>query len=188
MANQPSRVTQTGGLSSSYVNRLRSQEGQWIRNGNGRWTFQESQVRFALIGTTRQKIGMSAERAKAYRAGNCGEHAAVAFEYLAENASLCGHISYVKCKPTGDHAFVVLNREAVAGDNTVTVGDNGVVCDPWGGYVCTGAELNAEAGAYLRTSPGTSGADVQRVQHYIKHYGIALVHEMYSMMIDLRTL
>lgn len=188
MANQPTRVAETGGLSRTYVNRVRSTEGRWVRGAGNRWTFQESGVRNPLVGTTRQRIAQIAERAMAYRAGNCGEHAAVAFEYLAEKACLCGYISYASCIAPGDHAFIVIDRQAVAGDNTITVGPNAAICDPWGGYACTGAELVAEAGVNLSTWPGTTGADVQRVQHYIMHYGIRLVHETMSALLDLRML
>lgn len=161
--NQPQRVDETDGLSATYVNRLRRQPGAWQRTRAGGWEFEEPQVRAPLSGrTTVERYKMAAARARAYRAGNCGEHAAVAFEYLIEHAPAeCGLIAYAKCKRPGDHCFVWVD---------VASGPDAVICDAWGGFVCTVGQLNAQVGGSHHVARGTDPEDVARVQRYIIHY------------------
>lgn len=74
---------------------------------------------------------MIATTAKVEGAGNCGEQATLAFEYLKKIG--ISPIELWAVDPIrGDHAFVVIGRPATASDRWVdnTWGD-AVFCDPW---------------------------------------------------------
>ena len=65
---------------------------------------------------------LTAAKADLAQGGNCGEHAAIAFDYLRTNTS---HIVNKSAKEGLDHAFVVIGDAEKDGDDEL------VVCDPW---------------------------------------------------------
>jgi hypothetical protein len=151
--NNPQRVRETGGLSREYVIRQRHEPGEWQSEGDGHWTLSAPGARLLSGPDRRENVREWAKRGEDTRAGNCGVHAAVAFEYLAEKSSLCGMISYAMLNNPGDHCFVVLNRDtANAGTVPAQWGGEAVICDPWGGFVCTQPQLIGETGASLEAT------------------------------------
>jgi hypothetical protein len=76
------------------------------------------------LGSDLYREGIGAGVAAYYRAGNCGEHATVAFCYLA-------HLGYpgitiTRCSSKlEDHAFVLIEGKGAGGKPF------GVICDPW---------------------------------------------------------
>ena len=72
-----------------------------------------------------------AQSAREFQIGNCGEHAALAFEYLREKG--VRPLDFVTFRD-GDHAFVVINRKAGTdlADLSAWLPD-AVLCDPWRG-------------------------------------------------------
>lgn len=73
--------------------------------------------------------------AKRRRCGNCGEYAAVAFDYLM--LTNCPHvIEYASYVSPGDHAFVIVGRPV---NTTARIpgswGSRAVVADAWAGNV-----------------------------------------------------
>lgn len=76
-------------------------------------------------------IRAMAQSAREFRIGNCGEHAALAFEYLREKG--VRPLDYVVFR-NGDHAFVVLNRKAGTDMADLSAWlPEAVLCDPWRG-------------------------------------------------------
>lgn len=65
---------------------------------------------------------LTAAKADLAGGGNCGEHAAIAFDYLRTNSSEMVHMS---SKEGLDHAFVVVGNPDSDSDSDL------VVCDPW---------------------------------------------------------
>lgn len=76
-------------------------------------------------------IRAMAQSAREMHVGNCGEHAALAFEYLrGKGVRPLDFVTY----RDGDHAFVVLNRAADASiDDLSAWAPEAVLCDPWRG-------------------------------------------------------
>jgi hypothetical protein len=73
--------------------------------------------------------------AKAAHCGNCGEYAAVAFDYLM--LTNCPYdIEYACYAKPGDHAFVIVGRPfGTSPSDPSTWGPDVVVCDAWDGSV-----------------------------------------------------
>ncbi|HCH65547.1 MAG: hypothetical protein CL927_07630 [Deltaproteobacteria bacterium] len=65
---------------------------------------------------------LTAAKADLAQGGNCGEHAAIAFDYLRTNT---GETVHVSAKEGLDHAFVVVGETETDSDSDL------VVCDPW---------------------------------------------------------
>ncbi|WP_106092151.1 hypothetical protein [Enhygromyxa salina] len=89
----------------------------------------------------RAHVQTLARRATAARTGNCQEHAAVAYGWLYEHARFVSSWTYISVP---DHAFVVLNRndtESMGKTKAFHWGAEAVLCDPWGGFVCTQPQL-----------------------------------------------
>ncbi len=116
----------------------------------------------------RAHVQTLARRATAARAGNCQEHAAVAYGWLYEHARFISGWTYISVP---DHAFVVLNRaDSVSMEKTKAFhwGPDSVLCDPWGGFVCTHAQLMRAEGQtefFLeghRDEDDMSFADIQK--------------------------
>lgn len=86
------------------------------------------------VGTVRG-IRQVAADAKAARCGNCGEYAAVAFDFLMLGG--CPHaVEYAEYVSPGDHAFVIVGRPSDTDPaNPSTWGRDAVVCDAWAGEV-----------------------------------------------------
>ena len=80
-------------------------------------------------------IRRTAALAKRSRCGNCGEYAAVAFDFLMLTG--CQHaLEYAGYKAPGDHAFVIVGRPAgTDAANPRSWGSDVVVCDAWAGKV-----------------------------------------------------
>jgi len=92
-------------------------------------------VRPNLDYNTIMNIRRQAGAAKARHCGNCGEYAAVAFDYLM--LAGCPYpLEYANYAPPGDHAFVIVGRplNSIAG-NLSTWGREAVICDAWAGKV-----------------------------------------------------
>lgn len=72
--------------------------------------------------------------------GNCGEHAASAYQYLKRNK--VSPIDYMIYRSPGDHAFVVIGRD-LSGDaaDYKTWGASAVVCDAWDHKVIPATEI-----------------------------------------------
>ncbi len=86
-----------------------------------------------------QQIIMNIRRmaggAKRAACGNCGEYAAVAFDYLM--LTHCPFsIEYAGYTRPGDHAFVIINRPSDSiPNNPATWSADTLVCDAWAGIV-----------------------------------------------------
>ena len=65
---------------------------------------------------------LTAAKADLAQGGNCGEHAAIAFDYIRTNSGSMVHMS---SKEGLDHAFVVVGNPDKDGDDEL------VICDPW---------------------------------------------------------
>jgi hypothetical protein len=96
-------------------------------------------MRAAVIRTyshdTIMNLRRRAAAAKSRRCGNCGEYAAVAFDYLM--LTNCPYsVEYSFYSSPGDHAFVIVGRPVgtVPADPS-TWGREAVVCDAWSGRV-----------------------------------------------------
>jgi hypothetical protein len=81
------------------------------------------------------RLRRAASVAKSRACGNCGEYAAVAFDYLMLNG--CPYpIEYAGYVSPGDHAFVIVGRpESATVSDPSTWGREAVVCDAWHGNV-----------------------------------------------------
>ncbi len=181
MSNQPYRKAQTGGWSSHMVNGLRTEEGAWIKAGSGKWVHQASGEKFTYdANTTIDRIRQVATRAATFRAGNCGEHANVAFVYLIDNAR--NDPRFLVSRMTlsdGDHGFLVLNRDTNKdGKNPGEWGDNSMILDVWGRFVCTHAQLMSAGGQAELVDIDTE--NVALVQNYIKHHHAKIMCEQMS--------
>lgn len=117
----------------------------------------------------RSYIQTLARRATAARAGNCQENAAVAYGWLFEKARFITNFAYISVP---DHAFVVMNRADSSSLTKATKAKNwgadAVICDPWGGFVCTQPQVMAAKGTTEqilvdhRTEVDMSVADIQK--------------------------
>jgi hypothetical protein len=89
--------------------------------------------------------------AKGAHCGNCGEYAAVAFDYLM--LSGCPYdIEYAEYASPGDHAFVIVGRPfGTDPSDPATWGPDAVVCDAWAGKVIS-------AGSYWAAMPAFPSA------------------------------
>lgn len=176
MSNQPYRKAQTGGWSNHMVNALRTEEGSWVKNQQGKWVHTASKTKFNYHATSSlDQIRKVATRAASFRAGNCGEHANVAFIYLIDNAKGDFLVSRMTLTD-GDHGFLVLNRDtAKDGTKPAEWGDNSIILDVWGRFICTHAQLMAAAGEALLVD--IDQQNVQLVQNYIKHHHAKVVYE-----------
>ena len=89
-------------------------------------------------------IRAMAQSAKEFKIGNCGEHAALAFEYLADKG--VRPLDFVTFRD-GDHAFVVLDRKEGADIADLSAWlPQAVLCDPWRG----GAHIGEMARIWYR--------------------------------------
>lgn len=85
-----------------------------------------------------------AHAAKRMGAGNCGEHAAVAFVYLHE-AWRIKPLDYMTYERPGDHAFVVIGRDGRSQPSDYhNWGQEAVVCDPWDEKAFPASRVTAE--------------------------------------------
>jgi hypothetical protein len=81
--------------------------------------------------TWRNVLYLSAEWAKHYGCGNCGEQSAMAFVYLKGQS--IGPLDWMQIG-NFKHAFVVIGRKEDSDSSDYrTWGDDSVVCDPWAG-------------------------------------------------------
>jgi len=178
-SNQTRRDKATGGLATQYVRRQRQVDGAWERGAGGGWQFVPSGVTYRAQGATaHDRILDLAARASEYRAGNCGENAAVAYRFVHQAlvegriTEPIGRVSYCMCREPGDHAFVVI---AEADDRVPHLRSPGtVICDPWGGVVMTGSQLDARAGTAL-LKVRKSDISVRRLQCYILRHGATVI-------------
>ena len=167
MSNQPYRVKETGGWSKTSTLLVRRQPHQWVKNGSN-WVLDtpKNARQVDKSKTTHEGMLEAAQRAAQYRAGNCAEHAAVAYAYLYEKArgSGIGLVSRVSCKKPGDHAFVVIGRDPKGDGSVASWGAKAVIVDAWGRFVCYGSDIVGTSGKFI------AGEDinVQGVQEYIK--------------------
>lgn len=72
--------------------------------------------------------------------GNCGEHAASAYQFLKRHK--ISPIDYMIYRAPGDHAFVVIGRD-LSGDvaDYKTWGPSAVVCDAWDHKVLPASQI-----------------------------------------------
>lgn len=181
-SNIDANVERTGGHSSYMIARMRGvpvnwQKGNWMDFGLGAKILLDNNGDHwdhslpAIPPPTpmnRARIQTMCQRAQNHRAGNCQENAAVAFEYLVQNAQNVGKVSYMHVP---NHCFVVLNHDDDVTDSA-SLGDDAVLCDPWAGYVCTQAQLqNANGGNEqifkYRGDDHPTNNDVAQIQTYI---------------------
>jgi hypothetical protein len=88
-------------------------------------------------------IRLADTRGRAFHVGNCGEHAAVAFMYLARNNKF--PIDYMDSLPCVDHAWVVIGRvDGSEVDNPNTWGDDCYICDAWDDKVFSASRFRRE--------------------------------------------
>lgn len=190
-SNKPSRVTETGGLSAEYVGRIRSDDGQWQKRSAGDgWEFVASGTKRTPPGASaHEQILSIARRAAEFRAGNCGECAAVAYACLQDAVAepktsiMIGTVAYVACRPPGDHAFLVISRDTSGNGSVASWGADAVICDPWWGVVCAGTDV---ANATGKAEAGSENGRAKSMQDYIRYYDVTLVSEFQTDLIDFR--
>ena len=175
MSNQPSRVEETGGWSKTSTLLARRKSHQWVKRDQ-HWVMTAPRAKYETEGdTTHEKTLDRAKRAAQYRAGNCGEHAAVVYAYLWEKArdKRIGLVSRVSCKKPGDHAFVVIGRDPFGDGSVNSWGPAAVVVDAWGRCVCDGLAVAGETGEYWEGEE----EGIVRIQEYINHYDTRVICE-----------
>lgn len=147
-SNKQDDIFRTGGWASESVSRLR-EEG----------TASKQTTREGFLNTV-------ASEAAAARCGNCGEQAAVAFQYLRDKFG-ARPLDYMILNPSnatrklrgeqgggihslesgvcdGDHVFVVIGRTGGNDANMSTWDVEAVACDPWAGVVCPAYEYSGK--------------------------------------------
>lgn len=142
--------------------------GNWSGHSVGRLRKEMKGRRFADTGAWLAGLAGAAEAA---RAGNCGEQAAVAFQYLRDTFN-ARPLDYMVLNPTreaihnhdagvcdGDHVFVVIGRLGGSDANLKTWNLEAVACDPWAGVACP---------AYEYTRYGPCGAGWHPTQSYYR--------------------
>lgn len=82
---------------------------------------------------------LSANIARKYHAGNCGENAAVAFAKMTEQSDEWHQIPYYLCHALGgaDHAFLVVKNALIneVFDELLLVSEESYIVDPWADQV-----------------------------------------------------
>lgn len=77
-----------------------------------------------------ERIKVAAMWAEASGCGNCGEQAAIAYQWLLRNSVL--PVEFMQFAKPKDHNFVVLGRIASSDvAQPATWGPDAVICDPW---------------------------------------------------------
>ena len=174
--NQTANMEKTGGWADVAVNRSRHTGEQWVKTGStwkqvgtrwvrsgSRWTLQYPNGRFdrPVAATNNHDMYLElAQRAERYRAGNCGENAAVVYAYLharAQGTGL-GHVTYCSCRAPHDHCFVMIGN---AWD------DGSLIVDPWWGLICTGGDVAHTTGRCFFSEDG----DAKDMQEYVMRHG-----------------
>lgn len=85
-------------------------------------------------------IRSTAAKAAELGCGNCGEQAAIAFEFLKSKS--VRPMDYMVFKEPGDHAFVVIGRTGESpADDYKSWGPEAVVCDPWDGKAFVASDV-----------------------------------------------
>jgi len=162
-ANIDAQVKHTGGYSTEAVMRARFEPGEWRRGRMEQQTVFGIQLPLPVFVPDKKSpnwhyipgkryelstydwsrnISDMNKRAREAGAGNCQEHAAVAFSFLDEWAGFLHIFSFVTVP---DHAFVVINRDTKNdGSSSKMWGNESILCDAWGSFVCTHAQLLAE--------------------------------------------
>jgi hypothetical protein len=164
-SNIQSQVKHTGGWSEHALQRARLngewKKGRWEKNilkmkgfpdlelpdkwvddaGGGSWHYVMGS-KVPMSDDWRENARNLSHRAHAARAGNCQEQASVAFEFLDQNAGGLGTFALMSVP---DHAFVVISRDTSSDTSASSKwGDQSIILDPWGGYVCTHSQLMAQ--------------------------------------------
>jgi hypothetical protein len=161
-ANIAAQIEHTGGYATDAINRARFEPGKWVRgnfeqtiagirlpqpvfvpNKTGRtWRYVPGKEYEYYPWDWEKNISDMTQRGRAAGAGNCGEHAAVAFSFLDDWAGFLHIFSFVTVP---GHAFVVINRDTTnKGSSSQMWGNESILCDPWAGFVCTHPQLMAE--------------------------------------------
>ena len=198
-SNIKSQVEHTGGWAEQTMQRSRL-NGQWKKGrfeenilkmpgfsdiklpdkfvddpGHGKWHYILGGL-IPLSDDWRENARNLSHRAHAARAGNCQEQASVAFEFLDHNAGSLGTFALMSVP---DHAFVVIGRET-SSETTASSkwGAQSIILDPWGGYVCTHAQLIAE-NEIVEFSWGREHCDmsISGVKHWINKHPTTLLCE-----------
>jgi hypothetical protein len=181
-SNLPDQVERTGGLSKDYVKRVRAADGKWEKQ-QGKWVYTQGKGRFSNSSpkSVHESMLARAVRATEFRAGNCDEHACVAYKFLWENqqaGKLTGvdTVTMFTCDPDagGDHVFLVLNRENAPrqpkhGDllETAFIADDSILLDVWGRFVCSGYQLRDANEDFYRELPRSR---IRTLHDYILNY------------------
>ncbi len=176
MGNKPERVEATGNWSKISTALTRKGTHSWVKKDKHWVLVAPKDARFRPQGENRHEKELDISRhASEFRAGNCGEHAAVAYSYLWEHAggSELGLVSRVNCKKPGDHAFIVIGRDPNGDGSVASWGPESLVIDPWGDLICKGTDVANVTCSYFE---GDETA-VHRMQDYISHYGAFVVCE-----------
>lgn len=84
-------------------------------------------------------IRRMASRAKNDDCGNCGEYAAVVFDYLYLSDCLFP-IEYTHYRRPGDHAFVIVGRTQGDAADPATWNEDAVVADAWANRIVSGSD------------------------------------------------
>ena len=176
--NNPANLKKTGRWSNVMVTAMRRPSHEWVRQDN-HWVLMAPAGRFVAEGADAHERTLStAKRAEQYRAGNCGENAAVVYAFLHEKAmgKNIGLVSRFSCDPPGDHAFVVINRRPLPGGTQFSAfwGPDSIVVDPWWGVICSGTDLAAANGGCIFAE---EGIDPEDMQDYVKTCGCSLKTE-----------
>ena len=132
--NRLDDVIDSGGL--SILGTIAAKIGGYFVNPGKKWSVCE--------------IRTLATYARAAHAGNCGEHAAVAFIYLYDR--MIRPID-IMSRVNADHQFVVIGREKGIAHKLSTWGGGAVVCDPWMRRVYLANEINRVMGKGTNVTP-----------------------------------
>lgn len=92
----------------------------------------------------REDIKKLARLAEKSRGGNCQEQASVAYMHLINNTQGVKNAAFMSVH---NHCFVLMNFDDNADmTDPNTWGDDAVICDPWGGMVCSVKQLMEQKG------------------------------------------
>jgi hypothetical protein len=119
----------------------------------------EWRSRWLQVPLIRDGVGQRAQWARAYGAGNCGDLAAVAFDYLRKVGVFpIDYLELIK----GDHAFLAIGRKDSEDLQDFTAWVNGFICDPWADIACPAPQFPQKWADQMRAWTATRRRYISR--------------------------
>lgn len=162
--NRQTNLDRTGGWANVVLGRLRREEEAYSQTIMDKLEAETDYVQRCLDeGMDDDEIGaafglaLAAASGESGTAGNCGEQSAVACVFLMLRLACPYPVEWYYMEG-GDHAFVVINRDAGSNPGKHdTWGKTAVVCDPWYNRCFLASEINS----HLPLRMGTPAVDVR---------------------------